>query len=44
MGSPESDEIILDFFQKIDLGERSCGVCVSHFGMERVRDLGLIFL
>lgn len=43
MGSPENDEIILDFFQKIDLGKRSGGLYVCYFGMERVRDLGLTF-
>lgn len=43
MGSPGNDKIILDFFQKIDLGERSGAVYVCHFGMERVRDLGLTF-
>lgn len=37
MGSSESDEIILDFFQKIDLEGRSGGMCLSHFEMERVR-------
>lgn len=44
MESPESDEIILDFFEKIDLGGGSGRVCVSYFGMERVGDLGLTFL